>query len=80
MSNILALAQGWADRLVIDKTGLTDRFEILQSDSVEPNTGVVTGANDRIARFEDETGLRLISAKETVEVLVIDHAEKPIKN
>lgn len=79
ISTFVGLAQAWADRLIIDKTGLTGMFEELQTDDVT-NAGAAPGANVAILRFEDNTGLRLIPAREMVEVLVIDHAEKPSEN
>lgn len=78
-SNIRSLAEGWADRLISDKTGLTGMFEILEADDVS-NTGAATGVNNPIPRFEDQTGLRLIPAREEMKVIVIDHAERPSEN
>jgi bla regulator protein blaR1 len=83
MSSIVSTAQGWSDRLVIDQTGLTGMFEQTLSDP--PSLGGDTGSSAPARplsqiRFEDSTGLRLIPAKEPVEVLVIDRAEKPQPN
>jgi uncharacterized protein (TIGR03435 family) len=81
MSSIVDSAQGWADRLVIDQTGLTGMFEQILGDepSIDGATGTSAPANP-IPRFENDTGLRLVPAKDTVEVLVIDHAENPKPN
>ena len=82
MSDIANSIQGWADRLVIDKTGLTGIFEQIFDDGLTADvaTGPAPVPINPVSRFEYSTGLRLIPAKELVEVLVIDHAEKPHAN
>lgn len=66
-------------RTVLDKTGLTGKFDYTVSyapDGAPPD-------DDRPSLFtalEQQLGLRLESAKGPVEFLVIDHAEKPDTN
>jgi len=70
-----------ADRPILDKTGLTGDYDIVLSatpafkmrDSTEPGD---ISVNDAIR----ELGLRLEARKEPVEVLVVDHVEKPTDN
>jgi uncharacterized protein (TIGR03435 family) len=81
MSNLVTMAQGSADRLVIDSTGLTGMFERTLRFGL--SAGGPTGASAQaspLSRFEDSTGLRLVPGKETVEVIVIDHADRPEAN
>lgn len=65
------------DLTVVDKTGLTGRYDI-----VLPKPAA-DYANDPEAQRLDlikSLGLKLESAKEQVETLVIDHVEKPTEN
>jgi uncharacterized protein (TIGR03435 family) len=70
-----------ADRPILDKTGLGGRFDITffvtpefkLHDSSEPGDISVL---DAVRQF----GLRLEARKEQIEVLVVDHVEKPSEN
>jgi uncharacterized protein (TIGR03435 family) len=77
-----------SDRPVIDKTGLTGYFELeldmskimetAQSGGGPPtNEGMFEAA---VSAIQDELGLKLAPTKGPVEILVIDHAEKPSEN
>jgi uncharacterized protein (TIGR03435 family) len=81
------------DRPVIDKTGITDQFEIHLvfspdgSASSRPSTtdpgAPAIGAPDAPGIFQaiqEQLGLRLVPAKGPVDVLVIDHVERPSEN
>jgi uncharacterized protein (TIGR03435 family) len=81
------------DRPVIDKTGITDQFEIhlkfSPDDSAAPRPSTTdpgsptVGAPDAPGIFQaiqEQLGLRLVPAKGPVDVLVIDHIEKPSEN
>jgi uncharacterized protein (TIGR03435 family) len=79
----------WLDRAVLDRTGLTGVFDAelqfsfdgLQIDPGPP--GVERPANDNPSIFiavEEQLGLKLQSTRGPVDVLVIDHAEKPTEN
>lgn len=70
-----------ADRPILDRTGLTGRYDVTLSatpdfkmrDSSEPGD---ISLRDAIRQL----GLRLDSRKESIEVLIIDHAEQPSGN
>jgi uncharacterized protein (TIGR03435 family) len=80
-------------RSVIDKTGFKGRFDVdLKFDSC--NAAVAVGEippasstcadpssySSISAGLQEQLGLRLQSTKGPVEVLIIDHAEKPTAN
>jgi len=84
------------ERPVINKTGITGRFEIRIEFSregtklaamplIQPNGGLsatsdTTGRPSIFAALQDQLGLRLESARGPVEAFVIDHIEKPTEN
>jgi uncharacterized protein (TIGR03435 family) len=78
-----------AGRPVIDKTGLTGFFDIKVPITPDPNatpgrglggTGSGAGLSTIDAQMLDGLGLKLESSKTIVDVLVIDHIEKPTEN
>jgi uncharacterized protein (TIGR03435 family) len=84
------------DRPVIDKTGITGRFDIrvefsregtkmagmplLQPNDGRPPAVDPTGPPSIFTALQEELGLRLESGKGPVETLVIDHIERPSEN
>jgi uncharacterized protein (TIGR03435 family) len=77
------------DRPIVDKTGFTGEFDLKLSftpdgalKEMPPGYGGPTDPNlpNIFAAIEEQLGLQLTSAKGPVEVLVIDHAEKPTLN
>jgi len=81
------------DRPVIDKTGITGRFDIRVKfsregtalDGIRLNEGPSTAADPTgtpsiFVALQDELGLRLESGRGPVDTLVIDHIEKPSEN
>lgn len=70
-------------RNVIDRTGLTGTFDVHLKWTIEPlgATQVAEPAGPPLFNaLQDQLGLRLESGKGPVEVLVIDHIEKPSAN
>jgi len=73
--------------MVIDRTGLTGTFDVHLKWAADPSTGAggpgtaddPTGPSIFTA-LQEQLGLKLESAKGPVEVLVIDHVEKPSAN
>jgi uncharacterized protein (TIGR03435 family) len=66
------------DRLVVDKTGLTGKYDF----SLEwafPNA-TDSSAPSITTAIQEQLGLKLESTKAPVEVLVIDHIERPTEN
>jgi uncharacterized protein (TIGR03435 family) len=82
------------DRPVIDKTGITDLFaihlEFLPDDFTSPRpvavplgSPVAVGGPDAPGIFQaiqEQLGLKLVPAKGPVDLLVIDHLERPSEN
>jgi uncharacterized protein (TIGR03435 family) len=82
------------DRPVIDKTGITSYFEIHLAFSpddsaaprpatTDPGASAAVSAPDTPGIFQaiqEQLGLRLVPAKGPVDVLVIDHIERPSEN
>jgi uncharacterized protein (TIGR03435 family) len=60
-------------RPVIDKTGISGIFDFAESVYDPPEKAL-------FPEVEEQLGLKLIPATETIEVLVIDHVERPSEN
>jgi uncharacterized protein (TIGR03435 family) len=69
-------------RSVIDKTGLTNKYDIhlkWRSDEQE-RAGVDNNAPDFFTALQEQLGLKLEPSKGPVDTLVIDHVEMPTEN
>ena len=68
------LSEHYLHRAVLDKTGLADKYDFtLQWTPEESQAAIFTA-------FEEQLGLKLEPQRAPMEVLVIDHAEKPSGN
>jgi uncharacterized protein (TIGR03435 family) len=83
MATLAVLLSNKAGRPVVDKTGLTGRYDI-KLEMPQPGPSAADGTQDPGASIftvvQEQLGLRLESAKEPVETLVIDHVERPAEN
>jgi bla regulator protein blaR1 len=72
------------DRPVLDRTGLKGTFDITMDYEMDVDAGDRPGANitgpAMFSAFRDELGLKFEATRAPVDVLVIDHAEKPSEN
>ena len=79
------------DRPLLDKTGLAGGFDFslsytAQIPGMTPAQAAAIGLPDPepglpiAASIREQLGLRVVAAKEPVEILVIDHAERPSEN
>jgi uncharacterized protein (TIGR03435 family) len=78
------------DRPVVDQTGLTDRYDftlLWTPDQFQfggapapPPSDAANAPPDLFKAFEDQLGLKLISAKAPAEVFVVDKVERPSEN
>lgn len=90
MADLTVYFSRWLDRTVSDRTGLTGAFDVELQFSSEglpglptPPPGVQRPPNDYPSIFvgvQEQLGLKLESTRGPVDVLVIDHAEKPTEN
>jgi uncharacterized protein (TIGR03435 family) len=79
-------------RMVVDKTGLEAKYDItvkwspesaatpFQQDASQTASSPDIAGPSIFAAFQEQLGLKLISTKGPVEIIVIDHAEKPTEN
>ncbi len=77
------------DRPVVNRTGIEGEFDItMEYDldtadapgaQISPGTSAMFGSSF-FAALQDQLGLRLESTKAVLDVLVIDHADKPSAN
>jgi uncharacterized protein (TIGR03435 family) len=65
------------DRTVVDKTGLTGNYDFTLQWT--PDEGEPSGPSI-FAAIQEQLGLKLESQKDGVEMLFIDHIEKPLEN
>jgi bla regulator protein BlaR1 len=71
-----------AGRTVVDRTGLTGRFDITLS-YANPNAvaaGGVSEAPELFTALQEQLGLKLEATRGPVEVLVIDGAQHPVND
>ena len=82
--------QGQVGRPVVDRTGLSGRFDFKLEWAPESNAAAPSGPTPPVdsqltgptflEALDDQLGLKLESAKASVPVLVIDHVERPSEN
>jgi bla regulator protein BlaR1 len=83
MQDVVDLYAKFLDRPAVDRTGLKDRYEFTMD--YEANTDApgpfteLTGPS-LFKAFEEQLGLKWVPMKAPVEILVIDHAERPSSN
>jgi uncharacterized protein (TIGR03435 family) len=70
MTNILTTI---THRPVLDRTGITEGFPMVVFYSPSDNQSLFTA-------LEEQLGLKLEETTTSVEVLIIDHAERPLQN
>jgi uncharacterized protein (TIGR03435 family) len=68
------LSEPYLHRTVLDMTGLTDKYDFtLQWTPVESQAAIFTA-------IQEQLGLKLEPEKGPMQILIIDHAEKPSEN
>jgi uncharacterized protein (TIGR03435 family) len=78
MSRVVAALGKPDGRVIIDKTGLTGNYEFTLRYTTEPNA-----TDDRPSLFtalEEQLGLKLVSDRAPLQVLVVDHIERPTED
>jgi len=85
MADFARNLSGYTGRFVIDKTGLTGRFDMdlkFTPDQLQPAAGN-DGANDfpsLFAAIQEQLGLKLEAQRAPVDTLVIDSAQRAEDN
>jgi uncharacterized protein (TIGR03435 family) len=77
-----------AGRHVVDKTGLTGRYDMILEYTARASRDAPAGAAvptpeerpDIATALREQLGLKLVPEKTTVQVVVVDHIEKPTEN
>jgi len=85
MAALAMSLRGMAGRVVVDKTGLAGYYTLLlESSSIGPGLGAAAGTTTQTSELpsvftavQEQLGLRLVSSRAPVEVLVIDRIERP---
>jgi uncharacterized protein (TIGR03435 family) len=67
-------------RLIIDKTGLTGKYEINLTWAWNDQPGSANAGPSLFSALQDQLGLKLEPAKAPVDVVVVDHLERPSEN
>jgi uncharacterized protein (TIGR03435 family) len=95
ITNLIRLLARYVDRPIFDKTGLTGDFDFflqftanqgsLQASGGTGSSGPPQASSDTnapylLAAIQEQLGLKLESGKGPVEMIVIDHVEKPSGN
>jgi uncharacterized protein (TIGR03435 family) len=68
------------DRPTVDKTGLTGTYDYKLEWGDDTAAGADSGVTSVFTAFQEQLGLKLEPTKAPVEVLMVDHAEKPSEN
>jgi uncharacterized protein (TIGR03435 family) len=71
------------DRPVLDQTGLTDKYDftlVYEANADAPGAMTAVTGPGLFTAFQEQAGLKLEATRGSVEVLVIDHVEKPSAN
>jgi uncharacterized protein (TIGR03435 family) len=92
MADLVELVRRQFDRPLLDKTGLTGGFDFSLDYVAELPPGVTADVAAAmglpnlepglpiVASLREQLGLRVVPAREQVQILVIDHAERPSAN
>jgi uncharacterized protein (TIGR03435 family) len=85
-SNRMSIAQfaGMLSRMlglpVVDRTGLTGYYDLVLKWTPEEASADATPGPSIFTAIQDTLGLKLVAGKEPMDVLLIDHVEKPTEN
>jgi bla regulator protein blaR1 len=78
MTDFIGLFSDYTERVVVDKTGFTGKFNAHLE--FTPDDAQDSSGPSLFTAIEEQLGLKLESTKSPVEVLVIDHVERPSEN
>jgi uncharacterized protein (TIGR03435 family) len=71
---------GTVGRLIVDKTGLSGKYDMDLKWSSEDNPGSADSSPSIFTALQEQLGLKLESTKAPVETIVVEHIDKPSDN
>jgi uncharacterized protein (TIGR03435 family) len=71
---------GRLDRTVMDKTGLSGRYDFVLYWTPDNATPTEDSGPTFFTALDEELGLRLVSVKEPIQVIVVDQLKRPTEN
>ena len=78
---VIGLSRGPVNKPVVDRTNLTDRYDFVLRWTPDDSTSTdPTRPPGFYTAFEEQLGLKLQPSRAAVEVLIIDHVERPPTN
>lgn len=82
VETLVSMLSGDMDRMVVDRTGLTGRYDFELQFAAEAKTGdaAENAGPSAFTALEEQLGLKLEPAKAPVEFVVVDHIERPTEN
>jgi uncharacterized protein (TIGR03435 family) len=64
----------------VDQTGLSGRFDFTPEWTPEPDSSADAPGATFVEALREQLGLKLTPAKGSIQMLVIDHVERPSEN
>ena len=88
MAGLAGSLSSAAGRLVVDKTGLAGRYDVTLEYAARTSRDAPAGAApppsedrpDIATALREQLGFKLVPEKTTVQIVVIDHIERPTEN
>lgn len=81
MSSLATSIRGTAERVVIDKTGLTGNYDVTLNYMPNPKPDPPPGDPPNLfTALQEQLGLKLESDRAPLKILAIDHIERPTEN
>lgn len=79
-ANLATALSGSMGSMVMDKTGLTGKYDITLKWTPEGEKETATSGPSLFTALQEQLGLKLVSAKGPVDTIVVDHVEHPSPN
>jgi uncharacterized protein (TIGR03435 family) len=80
LATFLSSARAQLEHAVVDHTGLSGTFTFKLERTPDDKQGADTQGPSLPTALQEQLGLKLETGKAPMEILVIDHAEKPSEN
>jgi uncharacterized protein (TIGR03435 family) len=80
IDNLAFGLSGEADRIVVNQTGITGKYDIALKWTPDDQQGTPDAGPTLFTAIEEQLGLKLVATTGPVDTLVIDHVERPSEN